>query len=141
MPSTHNYLVQKPFGFGCKTRNVGSAKCTAIRLHLAVFSTDSLPHMAHLKTAFPSSLIPPSCKMLLLESLFLNTNLNAMLPIFKPHTHPVHPTCAPTPRRGAAGREPRRGLGLCRNFEEAAACPPSDRGPGRGPLSARCPTA
>lgn len=64
MPSTHNYLVQKPFSFGCKTRNAGSAKRTAITLHVPVSSTGSFPHTAHLKNCFSvqlNSLPPAKC--------------------------------------------------------------------------------
>lgn len=117
--------MQKPFSFGGKTCNVGSAKCTATGLHLAVSCTDSFPHTAHLKNTFPSSLISPSCKMLL-ELILLNMNLNAMLPIFKPPHRPVHPACALTPRRGAAGREPRRGLGLLQELRRSG-CLPAQR--------------
>lgn len=64
MPSTHNYLVQKPFSFGCKIRNAGSAKRTAITLHVPVSSTGSFPHTAHLKNCFSvqlNSLPPAKC--------------------------------------------------------------------------------
>lgn len=85
MPSTHNYLVQKPFRFGLKTRNVDSAKRTAIGLRL-VSSTDSYPQTAHLKPAFPSTLILLSYKTPLPEPILKSMNLKAALPVFNPPT-------------------------------------------------------
>lgn len=103
MPSTRNYLVQKPFRFGLKTHNVDSAKCTAIGLHL-VSSTDSYPQTAHLKPAFPSTLILLSYKTPLPEPILKSMNLKASLPVFNlPPLLPVWPV-----RGGAAGRRPQK---------------------------------
>jgi len=101
MPSTHSYLVQKPFSSGCKTRNAGQDNAWAVGLHLAAPPPSLFLTQPTQKPLFhPCSFIPPSCKVLLLGSIFLSVNLNVTLPIFKP---PRLPSCTPGLRPDPAG--------------------------------------